>query len=320
VVVLLTRWVSKLFEGWVYEPRWIPEGIGIALTAGVGLALLAGALRLFFLKPGYEQRLVALEEQGWFSAAAYKRSQGQRVRRGTILGILIIVGYGIWSLHSHDVLSRGAARDWAVNVPFTGKVPVKDLGDAAVLYGYPESLPVVDQGTFRERNEQLKKEYVKVEKRGDSDAFEPGQLVTKTEFEAESKKLLAEDRQPPVYRAPEPAKGEPQYLALTLLPDVKYTLPLLLGALGLWGAWRLVNVPAFADFLIATEAELNKVSWTSRRRLFQDTVVVLVTVVLLTVFLFVVDFFWGAVLQWKPIGVLKLPEGTGQTEQKAEPW
>ncbi len=33
----------------------------------------------------------------------------------------------------------------------------------------------------------------------------------------------------------------------------------------LWLAWRVVNVPSFADFLIATEAELNKVSWTTRR-------------------------------------------------------
>ena len=32
------------------------------------------------------------------------------------------------------------------------------------------------------------------------------------------------------------------------------------------------------DFLIATEAEMNKVSWTTRKRLVKDTIVVLVTV------------------------------------------
>ena len=51
----------------------------------------------------------------------------------------------------------------------------------------------------------------------------------------------------------------------------------------LWRAWRgMVNFPAFADFLIATEAEMNKVSWTTRKRLVQDTIVVLTTVVLMT--------------------------------------
>ena len=32
-------------------------------------------------------------------------------------------------------------------------------------------------------------------------------------------------------------------------------------AVGLWFSFRLVNMPPFADFLIAVEAEMNKVSW-----------------------------------------------------------
>ena len=91
---------------------------------------------------------------------------------------------------------------------------------------------------------------------------------------------------------------------LTLLSDIHVSLPLLLAGLTIWIAWRAVNMPAFADFLVATEAEMNKVSWSSRKRLVQDTIVVLATVLLLTAFLFVVDWFWGTVLSWKPIGVL----------------
>src|SRR5262249_16742658 len=89
---------------------------------------------------------------------------------------------------------------------------------------------------------------------------------------------------------------------VTLLPDVAYTVPLLLIGVGLWTAWRAVNFPTFADFLIATEAEMNKVSWTTRRRLVQDTIVVLVTVVLFTVFLLVVDQLWGWVLTRETLG------------------
>ncbi len=98
---------------------------------------------------------------------------------------------------------------------------------------------------------------------------------------------------------------------------MRYTVPLLLAALAIWGAWRVVNVPSFGDFLIATEAEMNKVSWTTRPRLIQDTVVVLVTVLLFTVFLFVVDVAWGQILSWKAIGVLKIPE-KGQGPQLQE--
>src|SRR5208283_436412 len=79
---------------------------------------------------------------------------------------------------------------------------------------------------------------------------------------------------------------------LVLLADVRFSVPLLLSAATLWLALRIVNFPAFADFLIATEAELNKVSWTTRKRLVQDTIVVLVTVFLFTLFLFLVDILW----------------------------
>ncbi|HLW64975.1 MAG TPA: preprotein translocase subunit SecE, partial [Gemmataceae bacterium] len=89
---------------------------------------------------------------------------------------------------------------------------------------------------------------------------------------------------------------------VTLLPDVAYTLPLLLVGLSVWVSWRAVNFPMFADFLIATQAEMNKVSWTTRRRLVQDTIVVLVTVVLFTVFLLFVDQVWGWVLTRETLG------------------
>ena len=70
----------------------------------------------------------------------------------------------------------------------------------------------------------------------------------------------------------------------------------------------------FADFLIATEAEINKVSWTSRQALIRDTIVVLTTLFLLTVFLFVVDLFWSSVLSSRYIGVLPTARGSGPSQ------
>src|SRR5262249_31782813 len=145
---------------------------------------------------------------GWFSWNIYKGSQGRVVRRGTMAGILILVGCGIFTLLTHHTL-EGGEPNWTVKVPFL-----------------------------------------------------------------------------------ETHDGQIEYY-LTILPRVQYTVPLLLTVAGLWLAFRVVNFPTFADFLIATEAELNKVSWATKKRLWQDTIVVLVTLVLMTFFLMVVDLFWG---------------------------
>ena len=54
---------------------------------------------------------------------------------------------------------------------------------------------------------------------------------------------------------------------------------------------------------------MNKVSWTSRDDLKRATTVVLVTVALMAVFLFGVDWLWSNLLQL--IGVLKFRDTTG---------
>jgi preprotein translocase subunit SecE len=80
-------------------------------------------------------------------------------------------------------------------------------------------------------------------------------------------------------------------------------VPAVLGAILGWLVYRTVEFPPFVEFLIATEAEMNKVSWTSKDELRRATSVVLVTVALMAVFLFGVDFVWQFLL--KSIGVLR---------------
>ena len=48
-----------------------------------------------------------------------------------------------------------------------------------------------------------------------------------------------------------------------------YYVPLAFMAIGLWASFRVVQMPAFADFLISVEGEMNKVSWPSRGELFR---------------------------------------------------
>jgi preprotein translocase SecE subunit len=220
---------SLLTASWLHLGQ-AAQPIGLTLTVLGGLALCYLAARSF-VRPEFERRLIRFEDQGWFSAKPYKKSQGLKVRRGTMLGILALAGAGIYTMISHNTLGTGANNHWTVRIPFT-------------------------------------------------------------DVEA------------------------------TILPDIQYSLPLILTAASLWLTYRVVNYPTFADFLIATEAELNKVSWTSRRRLVQDTIVVLTTVILLTIFLFLVDVVWSQVLSSRYIGVLKVPDEqkNQQADERQQPW
>jgi preprotein translocase subunit SecE len=78
---------------------------------------------------------------------------------------------------------------------------------------------------------------------------------------------------------------------------MQYGVPLALALIGMWSAYRLVNIPAFADFLISVEAEMNKVSWPARSELFRASIVVLCVIFVLAFVLFMYDLFWRELLQ-----------------------
>ena len=71
-----------------------------------------------------------------------------------------------------------------------------------------------------------------------------------------------------------------------------YLLAVLLGGLGCWFGYRLVNWPKFADFLISVEAELNKVSWPTQKELVRASMVVIFTILFLSAILFGYDAIW----------------------------
>lgn len=398
LILLITRWASLWIEYWIYYGHWLGNSgptVGPILVGAVGLILL-GVGVYYFMDRRVESYIVMLDEQGWFSATSYKGLQGMRVRRGTVLGILIIVGAGIYTLISQGTLQRGP-ENWAIAIPFTGQVMVTNetKGDAGtwlakrfendwdaensrlkqpvwmsryVLRDINEEVSrnvrIVDRGdsaTLKERDvvsdTQFKDEvanvknqglnppvgvqlspaagddvgnYVRIRDAGDATDpnIKPGTIVTRVEFESAISRLRdlaeqgkAQGKKPPTAVPVSLGTGTEVYYSLTLLPSLQYTLPLLLIGATLWLAWRIVNYPVFADFLIATEAELNKVSWSTRRRLMQDTVVVLATVFLMAVFLFAMDQAWSHLLSWRQIGVIQLPRDQEQKKQiENRPW
>ena len=191
----------------------------------VTLVVLGGLLGLTYrglMSDGGQRLMHAIDEQGLLHLFNYKRTQGLKARRYTLLGLLLLGWSGVYSLVAHGMLGDA----WDMRMPFTD-----------------------------------------------------GRVVT-------------------------------------VLTDVGFVVPIVLAAGVFWLAWRAVNAPAFADFLIATEAEMNKVSWSTRKRLVQDTIVVLVTVLLMTLFFLAVDAFWG----WLLSTVKVLPARTAPTDSgKVDP-
>ena len=75
-------------------------------------------------------------------------------------------------------------------------------------------------------------------------------------------------------------------------PLVIYAIPGLVLLFGVWISYRLVNITRFADFLIAVEAEMNKVTWPTRTELVRSSSVVIIVIFFLASILFGYDIFW----------------------------
>ena len=94
------------------------------------------------------------------------------------------------------------------------------------------------------------------------------------------------------------------YEALRSYPTLQIVLPLTLIVVGLWSSYRLVNYPRFADFLIAVEAEMNKVSWPSWPELTRSSMVVIFVMFALAIALLAMDSMWRLLFK-NLLGILK---------------
>jgi len=93
------------------------------------------------------------------------------------------------------------------------------------------------------------------------------------------------------------------WYALAETTQLRWTLPAVILLVGLWISYRAVNMPRFADFLIAVEAEMNKVSWPSRTELVRSSLVVIFVIFVLAAVLFGYDVFWRFLFQ--TMGIIK---------------
>jgi preprotein translocase subunit SecE len=78
----------------------------------------------------------------------------------------------------------------------------------------------------------------------------------------------------------------------SLSRNLQLAIPTAVGLIGIWMAFRVINYPPFANFLISVEAEMDKVSWADVDYLKRATAVVLVTMVFLGAVLWLYDLMW----------------------------
>jgi len=93
------------------------------------------------------------------------------------------------------------------------------------------------------------------------------------------------------------------YFGPSFKSGVGYLIAGVILLVGLWICYRVVNIPRFADFLIAVEAEMNKVSWPSKGELYRSSAVVIFVMLALALMLFGFDLLWGFTFEW--LGILK---------------
>ncbi len=71
-----------------------------------------------------------------------------------------------------------------------------------------------------------------------------------------------------------------------------YGLPTVIMAVLAWLIYWLLNKPSIADFMIVTEGEMKKVSWSSRKEIIASTKIVIVVVIILALLLAAVDLLF----------------------------
>jgi preprotein translocase SecE subunit len=229
-------------------------------------------------------------------ADVYKRSQGRITRQVTFAAIALAIALGLlrlsemlqrWdpSVHARpaEVVCRAEANPLGVD----GKIAIQANGKEAIV-DVRKGETLADVAARVDRIDKDKKIGVTANVPKDN---KENQLVLSTTAPGSTSTLKVKV-EPPNLLHPVGGSLEAQGRDEVNL-GIHYWAPGLLLLAGAWLSYRLVNLPVFADFLIAVEAEMNKVSWPTRPELFRASTVVLILIFSLAMILGAYDFFWG---------------------------
>ncbi len=295
------------------------------LISAVLVVFLTIGVRLFISRFLTRSAVAAMDDQGWTSLGSFKRVQGQRVRRLTMITLLIAVVTGSMSL-----MNAGYGARWFAELPLSGKFEIVDPHDAKY-----NKIPLKAGDSFsREQYQTLQNdlkdlvlvggEAVTVTIDGAESSFKPGDLIPR-DLAKKIQNILRDGRREgdsqelKTSEAVLPETRKIDQLGMLLLPEGQLKV-VALSIIGFFLIWRLVNVPSFADFLIATDSEMSKVSWPPLKKLWRDTLVVVTGMFLMGGMIMAMDWVWRGVLT--SISVLQFPATTDDKNRSEDlkPW
>ncbi len=216
-----------------------------------------------------------------FKAGLYKRNQGRLVRQLTAAGLAVVLFFGLWTL-SQGPLANYVSTYQAVNISYQASEA-------------DESIDSKIKDVVTEKGGEIHRQSLNLERREISARFPTSKMwVPDTELGEEAVKKISEINQ-------ELSKEYGPQLTISgaiaqsdRSGPIRLGIPIILGIIGSWIIYRAVNYPVFADFLIAVEGEMSKVTWASKDELYRSTIVVVAAMFLLGLTLFLFDAFW----QW----------------------
>ena len=220
----------------------------------------------------------------------YKPGQGYWVRVLTAVGIGIVVLFGAsWAWKQAETV-RLPAKQWTMSTSAGRGVP--SVGETVTLLRYQgasETPVVFGQGEILDYRADSSG-------RADLDIGNFDSNATRDEA-SDAVRMIVGDATNPSFRAEVVgASAEPVFPQLYLQAGAAGGL-ILLGVIGI--GWFVGSNPKSGDFLIATDAEMKKVHWSTYKQIRGSTIVVIVATFLIAGFLFVIDlgfsFFFRAI-------------------------
>lgn len=225
----------------------------------------------------------------------YKPGQGYWVRVLTAVGAGIVTLYAASWGWNQAAAVRLPAKAWTLSLQAAqGEAAPGDTADL-LRYGTSDTLSSYGSARIAEFNQGASRRATVV-----LDAFNPAEDEDR-ERVADAVRMVVGDPLSPAFRA-EVASAVPTPVIPQLYLQAIVAGTIILTGTLLTGLFVALNRRS-ADFLIATDAEMKKVNWTTYKHVKGSTIVVIVATFLIAGILFVVDLGFSSF--FKLIGVLE---------------
>ena len=240
-------------------------------------------------------------------ASIYKRSQGRITRQVTFFAVVVAIGLGLWRLGTviepwvDPIVTAKPAKVTCTlpggRVESDGTIRISgNDGTAPIVLHKGQDLADIADAVNREQKTTGVVADIPVSPNAKGKQRTGKALVLSSEKMGANEMVRVEAAPELLQVAGTNREGEARGSDKLNL-GLHFLIPAALLALSLWVCYRLVNVPAFADFLIAVEAEMNKVSWPTRPELFRASAVVLVVIFAMMLYLAACDLVWGSLVR-----------------------